>query len=116
MRYSHNDDSPQVNVVGTLILFQASFPLLKSSSSHPKFVVISARGGSITTPLAIPIVPYQTSKAAVNFLSRKLHFEHEDDGLGTPVVLHQSSGRPLITLAPVIFPICPGLVKTDMSE
>jgi NAD(P)-dependent dehydrogenase (short-subunit alcohol dehydrogenase family) len=116
MQYLHIDNPLQVNVVGTLILFQASFPLLKSSSSHPKFVVIGARGGSLAAPSVLPVVPYQTSKAAVNFVSRKLHFEHEIDGLGPLPTLHPSSDRTLITFIPVIFPICPGPVKTDMSE
>jgi NAD(P)-dependent dehydrogenase (short-subunit alcohol dehydrogenase family) len=90
LRYPRVDDSPQVNVVGTLVLFQASFPLLKSSSSYPKFVVISTRGGSITEAFAIPIIASQVSKTAVNFLSRKLHFEHEGDRLGALPVVHHS--------------------------
>jgi NAD(P)-dependent dehydrogenase (short-subunit alcohol dehydrogenase family) len=71
----------QVNVIGPLVLFQASYPLLKASTPAPKFVVISSRAGSITLGPTIPgiILSYGVSKAAVNYLVRKLHFEN--DGL-----------------------------------
>jgi NAD(P)-dependent dehydrogenase (short-subunit alcohol dehydrogenase family) len=96
-------------------LFQASFSLLKSSSSHPKFVIIGARGGSLAAPSSFPMFPYQTSKAAVNFVSRKLHFEHEGDGLGVLVAPSQI-GLNADHADSAIFPICPGAVKTDLSE
>jgi NAD(P)-dependent dehydrogenase (short-subunit alcohol dehydrogenase family) len=69
----------QVNVIGTLTLFQASYPLLKASTSTPKFVYISSGGGSITMGPQFPaVLAYGASKAAANYLVRKLHFEHED--------------------------------------
>jgi NAD(P)-dependent dehydrogenase (short-subunit alcohol dehydrogenase family) len=68
-------------VIGPLVLFQASYPLLKASTAAPKFVIISSRAGSNVIGAAIPGgLSYGASKAAVNFLSRKLHFENE--GLG----------------------------------
>ena len=70
----------QINVVGTLILFQAAYPLLKTSTSSPKFIPISSAAGSITEGTTFPagILAYGSSKAAENYLARKLHFEHEE--------------------------------------
>ena len=67
---------PQVNALGVLLLFQSTYPLLKKSSS-PKFIPISALGGSIAFAAELPlnILPYSVSKAALNFITRKLHFE-----------------------------------------
>jgi NAD(P)-dependent dehydrogenase (short-subunit alcohol dehydrogenase family) len=72
----------QVNVNGTLILFQATYPLLKGSTSSPKFIAVSSIAGSITLGPSIPLkaTPYGASKAALNFVVRKLHQENE--GLG----------------------------------
>jgi NAD(P)-dependent dehydrogenase (short-subunit alcohol dehydrogenase family) len=85
MTVSH-DVHLQVNTIGTLVLFKASFGLLKASTSTPKFVVISSQGGGIEVGAAFPFetAPYGISKAAVNFLARKLHTEHAADGLGEP--------------------------------
>lgn len=89
-------DHYEVNVIGPLVLFQATYPLLKASTNSPKFVLISSRTGSITNGAVYPwgILTYGASKAAANYLARKLHFEN--DGL-------------------IVFPICPGGVGTDMS-
>jgi len=86
----------EVNVVGTLVLFQATYPLLKSSTPFPKFVPISSGGGSITAGTALPlsVVAYGASKAALNYLARKLHFEY--DNL-------------------ICFPMNPGGVATDLA-
>jgi NAD(P)-dependent dehydrogenase (short-subunit alcohol dehydrogenase family) len=81
-----------------LVLFKACFGLLKASTSSPKFVVISSVGGSIEQGTAIPMgnSPYGISKAAVNFLARKLHNEHAADGLGEPCEAPDKTMRPLI--------------------
>jgi NAD(P)-dependent dehydrogenase (short-subunit alcohol dehydrogenase family) len=69
----------QINVIGTLMLFQAAYPLLKASTSSPKFIPISSAAGSITDVTTSPgLVAYGSSKAAENYLARKLHFEHEE--------------------------------------
>ncbi|KAI4525474.1 NAD(P)-binding protein [Schizophyllum commune Loenen D] len=83
-----------VNVVGTLVLFQAAYPLMKTSPTR-KFVVIGAKGGSITLgpEYRSALGPYAVSKAAVHYVAKKLQFENEEF---------------------VIFPICPGRVSTDM--
>ncbi|KII92800.1 hypothetical protein PLICRDRAFT_134710 [Plicaturopsis crispa FD-325 SS-3] len=84
-----------VNVNGTLVLFQAAYPLLKESPK-PKFIPVSSGSGSITggPPMKMWVVAYGASKAALNFLAREIHVEHEDL---------------------ICFPICPGPVKTDMA-
>jgi NAD(P)-dependent dehydrogenase (short-subunit alcohol dehydrogenase family) len=71
-----------VNVVGPLALFQATYPLLKASTSTPKFVPISSRMGSIELGTKVPTdqMPYGVSKAALNWLTVKLRNEHEDLG------------------------------------
>lgn len=72
-------DHHAVNTLGPLVLFQAVYPLL-SESKRPKFIVISSQGGSISdqSKLQFPIAAYGSSKAALNYLVRKIHFEHED--------------------------------------
>jgi NAD(P)-dependent dehydrogenase (short-subunit alcohol dehydrogenase family) len=72
-------------VVGTFILFQACHPLLVASTSSPKFAMIGSSVGSIEVGAALPMrfMSYGTSKAAENYLARKLHFEHENEGLST---------------------------------
>ncbi|KZO92384.1 NAD(P)-binding protein [Calocera viscosa TUFC12733] len=86
----------EVNVLGPLVLFQASYQLLKASSDKPKFIVVSTAVSSIEvgTKFAIPVLPYGTSKAAVNWLTAKLFWEHP--GL-VAVALH------------------PGVVDTDIT-
>jgi NAD(P)-dependent dehydrogenase (short-subunit alcohol dehydrogenase family) len=71
-----------VNVVGPLALFQAAYPLLKASTSTPRFVPISSTMGSIELGTKVPTdqMPYGVSKAALNWLTAKLRNEHE--GLG----------------------------------
>ncbi|CAF4081959.1 unnamed protein product [Adineta steineri] len=91
-------DHYEVNVAGPLILFQALYPLLsKSKSGAPKFVVISSAVGSIGELLPALTAAYGASKAVVNYVTKKIHQEHEKDGL-------------------IAFPIHPGLVQTDMGN
>ncbi|RFU27136.1 hypothetical protein B7463_g9205, partial [Scytalidium lignicola] len=67
-----------VNTIGPVSLFQATWPLLDHVES-PKFVVVSSKFGSIGLMdyLPFPNVAYGASKAALNFIARKSHFEHE---------------------------------------
>jgi norsolorinic acid ketoreductase len=67
----------EVNAVGVLVLFQAVHDLL-SASKNPKFVTISSPVGSIGHQELIPIpsTAYGASKAALNYLTRKIHFEN----------------------------------------
>ncbi|KJA17397.1 hypothetical protein HYPSUDRAFT_46477 [Hypholoma sublateritium FD-334 SS-4] len=68
-----------VNVVGPVLLFQALHDLLKASAC-PRFVPISTGAASvggmpITMPLHIAV--YGSTKAALNYVTRKIHFENE---------------------------------------
>ncbi|KAF1980843.1 putative aflatoxin biosynthesis ketoreductase nor-1 [Aulographum hederae CBS 113979] len=84
----------EVNTFGPVILFQACLPLLLPGS---KFVAISSIAGSIGImgPGAAPNSAYGPSKAALNYLMRKMH--HENGEL-------------------VVFPIDPGWVQTEMGN
>ncbi|KAF8970814.1 NAD(P)-binding protein [Flammula alnicola] len=86
----------EVNVTGVLILFQAVYDLLKASAS-PKFVPITSGIASLTAYISLPIgnAAYGVSKAGLNWLSRKIHFENE-----------------WLTC----FPLAPGIVDTDMAK
>ncbi|KAI4294028.1 NAD(P)-binding protein [Schizophyllum commune Loenen D] len=86
----------EVNTNGALVLFQAAYPLLKESKT-PKFVAVSSVIGSITMAAELPVnvYPYGASKAAINWIMRKLHHDFPDF---------------------VIFPINPGVVETDMAK
>lgn len=69
-----------VNTVGVLMLFQAVWRLLKSAEgSWPKFVVLSSSVASISSADKIPLAAtaYGASKAATNYIVRKIHQENE---------------------------------------
>jgi len=90
-----------VNVGGPHVLFKAVYSLLCQESPRgasdppPKFVTISSIGASIEIGTAFNFIAYGASKVAVNYMMRKIHFEHEKDGI-------------------VAFPLCPGAVDTNM--
>jgi len=69
----------EVNTIGALALFQATWPLLQAAPK-PKFVVVTTGLGSIGDMgnMPMPVVAYGASKAAVNFITRKIHFENPD--------------------------------------
>lgn len=85
----------EVNTLGPLTLIQAFYPLL-SASPLPRFLVITSSIGSISNmeQLPVPFFAYGASKAAANYLVRKLHFENEN----------------LVSMA-----FNPGWVQTDMG-
>lgn len=89
-----------VNTVGPLTLLQATAGLLKASNSgRPSFVALSSIIGSIgsmelVAELPPTMSPYGASKAALNWLVRRLHFE-----------------EPWLTS----FVFHPGVVLTDMT-
>lgn len=72
-------DHFDVNTVSHLFLFQATWPLLMAATLEPKFIVLSSSVGSISAMERepVPMLAYGCSKAATNYLVRKLHFEHE---------------------------------------
>ncbi|KAJ4338720.1 hypothetical protein N0V95_007991 [Ascochyta clinopodiicola] len=91
-------DHFNVNTIGPVVLFQAVAPLLKASANSPKFLAISTVIGSLASQEHMPpnthFTPYGTSKAALNWIIRRVHFENE---WLTAYVSH------------------PGLVKTDLA-
>ncbi|KAF8188721.1 NAD(P)-binding protein [Pholiota molesta] len=84
------------NALGPIVLFQSVRALLQASAL-PRFVPISSVAGSLdlTAPHALDLSPYAASKAALNWVTRKIHFEN-----GWLVA----------------FPQCPGPVDTDMAQ
>ncbi|KAI1307125.1 NAD(P)-binding protein [Xylaria venustula] len=69
----------QVNAVGPLMLFQACHPLLQKAQS-PKWASISTGGGSITLMGTIRSwdgSSYAAAKAALNWITRAIHFTNE---------------------------------------
>ncbi|KAL7928087.1 hypothetical protein V8C35DRAFT_318982 [Trichoderma chlorosporum] len=89
-------DCIEVNTLAPLRIFQAMLPLIKNSPSS-KFVVISSIAGSLggVSDYASACTAYGLSKAAVNFLVRRIARENED----------------LIALA-----LHPGWIQTDMGN
>ncbi|RAL16365.1 SDR family oxidoreductase [Aspergillus homomorphus CBS 101889] len=86
-----------VNTVGLVRLFQAVFKPLGRSTQSPKFVTISSFMGSIAglTMEYFPGGGYGASKAAANWITRKIHVENQGF---------------------VSFMIHPGFVKTVMGN
>ncbi|KAK3168535.1 hypothetical protein OEA41_004983 [Lepraria neglecta] len=73
-------DHVDVNAIGSLLLFQATLPLLKKVTHGPgKFVTVSSPIESIGAmeQRRYPMAVYWASKAMVNSLTRKIHFERE---------------------------------------
>jgi len=68
----------EVNVYGPLALFQATQELLMHAAT-PKFVFVSTRMGSMgrMEKAPFPVGAYGATKAMMNFLVRKIHFENE---------------------------------------
>ncbi|CZR50203.1 related to ketoreductase [Phialocephala subalpina] len=92
----------QINTIAPFLLFQATYPLLQSTLKLKhlmgKFVFISSSYGSITTasnPFPFDCAQYGASKAAMNYVARKLHGEVEDV---------------------VVFPAHPGWLSTEMGK
>lgn len=88
-----------INAAAPISLLQNCLPLLKKSNKNncPKFVVISSSLSSITQvdQLSPLTRAYGASKAAINYLMRKVHFE--EPWLSSLV-------------------ICPGWTRTDMGN
>ncbi|KAF2808793.1 NAD(P)-binding protein [Mytilinidion resinicola] len=90
--YRYHQD---VNTIGPLLLLQAAWELLQKAP-RPKFVVVASQLGSVAVgpKAALASGSYGASKASINYLLRKLHFENP--GL-------------------IALPICPGMTQTDMG-
>lgn len=70
----------RTNVIGVVLLFQAILPLLKASTKPAKFAVMGSIAGSITAAVDAPVsnTVYGASKAALNFVTRRIHTENPD--------------------------------------
>jgi norsolorinic acid ketoreductase len=68
-----------VNVLGPVVLYQSFADLLAKSAAadDAKFVVISSLIGQVTNALPYPVNAYGISKAAVNFVVKKIDMEDE---------------------------------------
>lgn len=79
MRTSDLIEHVDVNVNGPVRLFQVILPLLQAAK-QPKFVVISSGVATIGGAEYIPyaVTSYGASKAALNFLLRRIHIENKD--------------------------------------
>ncbi|KAF9473262.1 NAD(P)-binding protein [Pholiota conissans] len=90
------EDHFSVNVLGPIVLFQAFRDVLKAST-QPRFIAVSSTGGSIDLISTVPfdVGPYGASKAALNWVVRKIHFENE---------------------WLIAYPQCPGTVDTNMAR
>jgi norsolorinic acid ketoreductase len=84
----------RINALGPLLLFQSIQPLL-SRAFNPKFVTISSGAGSLAgiETLKVENTAYGASKAALNFITRRIHAEN-----------------PWL----IAFPINPGWLQTDV--
>jgi norsolorinic acid ketoreductase len=69
----------EVNTIGPLVLFQAVYPLLEAAS-QPKFVIMATAISSfgLMEHFPIPSAGYGASKAAISYIGRKIHFEHQN--------------------------------------
>ena len=74
----------EVNTLAPLLLFQAAWPLLQKSKS-PKLVVMSSDMASIGRMNPNPGLAYGVSKAALDYVVKKIRVEHESV---TAVALH----------------------------
>ncbi|KIM94041.1 hypothetical protein OIDMADRAFT_45853 [Oidiodendron maius Zn] len=68
----------EVNTIGPLLLFQAVYPLL-AAALRPKFFVMATAVSSfgLMENFPLPSAGYGASKAGLNYIARKIHFEHE---------------------------------------
>lgn len=68
-----------VNTYGPVLLFQAVWPLLQKSA-QPKFVAMSTIASTIGGMEHVPFTAgvYGSSKAMLNYLTRRIHFENEN--------------------------------------
>lgn len=85
----------RTNVLGTIFLYQAFYPLI-AKGNKKQIIFISSAGGSIGGFFETSISAYGQSKAALNYTAKEISFELRDEGF-TVVAIH------------------PGMVTTDMG-
>jgi len=86
----------RINTVAPLLLFQGTISLLNVAET-PRFVVISSGAGSLSGVENLPVenTAYGTSKAGLNFVTRRIHYENP---------------------SLIAFSINPGWLQTDVSH
>jgi norsolorinic acid ketoreductase len=96
--YRHFD----INVAGVILLFKAVRPLLLKTEK-PKFITISSTAGSIGAMQDVPFpnAVYGSSKATLNYLTRKIHFENS-----TITAVPLSPGYAFAILRPLLANLC----------
>ncbi|KAL2128594.1 hypothetical protein VTI74DRAFT_8961 [Chaetomium olivicolor] len=80
MQIEHLKNHMMVNAYSVLLLFQATHALLRAAKAPPKFVLMGAPLGSITSMAQFsraPVSAYCVSKLAANYLVRKVHYENK---------------------------------------
>lgn len=86
----------RTNVLGSIFLFQAFYPLI-AKGDRKQIVFVSSRVGSIGDYIESSTSAYGQSKAALNYTTKEISFELRDKGF-TVIAVH------------------PGLVSTDMGK
>jgi norsolorinic acid ketoreductase len=86
----------EVNVAGPLVLFKALYPLLAKRQTK-KFITVSSKAGILDQLIPVPLTVYGSSKTALNFVTRSIHKEHQEEGF-------------------IVFPLHPGTVDSDMGK
>lgn len=68
----------EINTLAPLTLWQACVGLLRKSE-RPRFMAVSSSLGSLqgTGEMKFPVAAYGSSKAALNYVVRKCHWEEE---------------------------------------
>lgn len=99
---------------------------LLKKSANPRFISVSSIGGCIgigLVPTQAGGICYGASKAALNWATRKIHFENDWLGEPTSLFLKCKIQLPLLTSSKcfplnftVAFPLSPGGVSTDMGK
>jgi len=89
-------DHFEVNLVGPLVIFQATLPEVLKKQTR-KLLFISTGVASLTKAVPMLSTAYGASKAALNYLVTKIHQEHSKDGL-------------------IAISLSPGFVDTDMGR
>jgi NAD(P)-dependent dehydrogenase (short-subunit alcohol dehydrogenase family) len=87
-------------------------------SESPKFVVITSLLGSIENGTTYPgkVTAYGASKAAVNWITKKIHEDYKAKGLSECNFRLIDTEIRLIGMSTAAIPIHPGLVDTDMAR
>jgi NAD(P)-dependent dehydrogenase (short-subunit alcohol dehydrogenase family) len=87
-------------------------------SKSPKFIVITSSLGSVETGpnWPGPFTAYGASKAAVNWITKKIHVDYQSKGLSKLNFGLIGRDIRLMRMSTAAALIHPGLVETDMSK